>query len=98
MIYPDNFEQKIGIDTIRQLITEKCLSSLGEELVTNMKFSTDYETIKKWLEQTSELAQIVRNKENFPVEFFLDIRNSLQRIEEDVTAWFVEEEISNLMN
>lgn len=89
MIYPDNFEQKIGIDTIRQFITEKCLSPLGEEQVTTMSFSTNYEAIAKWLEQTDEFSQIIRNKENFPVDFFLDVRDALLRIEEDVTVWFL---------
>lgn len=36
MIYPNNFEQRIGIDTIRQFVTEKCLSTLGEEKVAAM--------------------------------------------------------------
>lgn len=98
MIYPDNFEQKIGIDTIRQFITEKCLCLLGEELVTAMSFSTDYAVIEKWLEQTNEFSQIIRNREDFPTNFFLDVRNSITRIEKDITAWFSEEEISNLMN
>lgn len=98
MIYPNNFEQRIGIDTIRQFITEKCLGPLGEEQVAAMSFSTDHATIAGWLEQTDELARILRNKEDFPVDFFLDVRDSLQRISEDVTAWFSEEEISNLMN
>jgi DNA mismatch repair protein MutS2 len=39
MIYPENFEQKIGFDKIRQLVTARCLSSLGEENVTKMAFS-----------------------------------------------------------
>lgn len=39
MIYPNNFEQRIGIDTIRQFVTEKCLSTLGEEKVAAMDFS-----------------------------------------------------------
>ncbi len=50
MIYPNNFEQRIGIDTIRQFVTEKCLSTLGEEKVAAMDFSTDYATIARWLE------------------------------------------------
>lgn len=98
MIYPDNFEQKIGIYTIRQFITEKCLCPLGEEQVVAMTFSTDYSIIAKWLEQTSEFSQIIRNKENFPSDFFLDVRDSIQRIERDITTWFSEEEISDLMN
>ena len=88
MIYPNNFEQKIGIDAIRQFIIEKCLCPIGEEQVTAMNFSTDYATIAKWLEQTGEFAQILRNKEAFPTDFFLDVRDSLQRVEKDITFGF----------
>ena len=98
MIYPNNFEQRIGIDTIRQFVTEKCLSTLREEKVAAMDFSTDYATIARWLEQTGEFLQILRNKEDFPVDFFLDVRDTLQRIGEDITAWLSEEEIAGLMN
>jgi len=98
MIYPDNFEQRIGIDTVRQYIIEKCLCPLGEEKVIAMPFSTDYSVIAKWLEQTGEFAQIIRNKENFPSEHFLDIRDALHRVEKDITIWFSEDEILNLAN
>lgn len=98
MIYPDNFEQRIGIDTIRQLIIEKCSCPLGEERVKAMSFSTDYSTISTWLEQTSEFTHIIRSKEDFPADFFLDVRDPLSRIQKDVTNWFSEEEIADLMN
>lgn len=98
MIYPQNFEQKIGIDTIRQFITEKCLSPLGEERVETMSFSTDYETVSRSLEQTSEFLTILKNREDFPTDFFLDVRPSLERIGNDATAWFSELEIAELMN
>lgn len=98
MIYPENFEQRIGIDTIRQFITEKCLCPLGEEQVAAMSFSTNYATIARQLEQTGEFSHIIRNKEDFPTDSFLDVRESLQRVKNDVTTWFSEEEISMLMN
>lgn len=98
MIYPDNFEQRIGIDTIRQFIIEKCSCPLGEERVKAMSFSTDYSTISKWLDETSEFTHILRSKEDFPADFFLDVRDSLSRIQKDVTTWFSEEEIADLMN
>lgn len=98
MVYPDNFEQKIGIDTVRQFIIEKCLCSLGVERVVNMSLSTDFAIITKWLEQTSEFAQIIHNKEDFPVDFFLDVRDSILRVKKDVTVWFPEQEISDIVN
>lgn len=98
MIYPDNFEQRIGIDTVRQYLIEKCLCPLGEEQVANMSFSTDFITIAKWLEQTGEFAQIVRSKENFPSDSYLDVRDALRKVEKDGTEWFSEEEIANLLS
>ena len=98
MIYPDNFEQKIGINTVRQFIIEKCLSPLGEEQVNAMHFSTDYTTISRWLEQTGEFVQILRDKEDFPTDFFLDVRDPLMRVGKDITTWFSEEEIADLKN
>ena len=51
MIYPQNFEQKIGFDSIRHLLKGKCLSTLGEERVDEMAFSEKYEEINERLEQ-----------------------------------------------
>lgn len=98
MIYPDNFEQRIGINSIREFIIEKCLSPLGEEQVSAMTFSSDYKTISTWLEQTGEFLQILRNKEDFPVDYFLDVREPLQRVEKDVTLWLSENDIADLAN
>ena len=33
VIYPNNFEQKIGFDEIRELLKARCLSTLGKEKV-----------------------------------------------------------------
>ena len=48
MIYPQNFEQKIGFDQIRQLLKEKCLSTLGEERVMDMAFSDHFGEVAEW--------------------------------------------------
>ena len=49
MIYPQNFEYKIGFDQIRQLLSEKCLSTLGAERVTDMAFSDHFEEVEERL-------------------------------------------------
>ena len=51
MIYPQNFEQKIGFDQIRQLLKDKCLSTLGEERVNEMNFSDHFEEVDELLNQ-----------------------------------------------
>jgi DNA mismatch repair protein MutS2 len=49
MIYPQNFEQKIGFDQIRQLLKDKCLSTLGEERVSDMSFTEQFEEVEEKL-------------------------------------------------
>lgn len=80
MIYPQNFEQKIGFDSIRHLLKEKCLSRLGEEKVDGMAFSESYEDINEWLEQVMEFMRIIQEEEGFPDQYFFDVRPSLKRI------------------
>lgn len=80
MIYPHNFEQKIGFDQIRQLLKGKCLSALGEERVDEMTFSDNYDEINQRLEQVVEFVRITQEEEDFPAQYFFDVRPSLKRI------------------
>ena len=78
MIYPHNFEQKIGFDQIRQLLKGKCLSTLGEERVDEMTFSDNYDEINQRLEQVVEFVRITQEEEDFPAQYFFDVRPSLK--------------------
>ena len=80
MIYPQNFEQKIGFDQIRQLLKGKCLSTLGEERVSEMNFSDQFETVEELLNQVTEFVRIIQEEDNFPDQFFFDVRPSLKRV------------------
>ena len=93
--YPSNFEQKIGFDKIRQLLSEKCLSPLGKERIEQATFSDNYETIAQWLEQTDEFLRILKGEDEFPANFFFDVRYSLKRIRPEGT-WLDEKELFDL--
>lgn len=80
MIYPSNFEQKIGFDQIRNIVKNKCLCTLGEEKVEEMSFCNDYSTINILLEQVVEFTQILNGEDDFPDQNFFDVRSSLKRI------------------
>ncbi len=80
MIYPQNFEQKIGFDAIRKLLKGKCLSTLGEERVDEMTYSISYSDINEWLDQTTEFVRIIQEEDEFPDQYFFDVRPSLRRI------------------
>jgi DNA mismatch repair protein MutS2 len=95
MIYPHNFEQKTGFNQIRELVTARCLSPLGEEKVDEMAFSSQYETIRKQLYQTKEFVQIIQEEDNFPSDYFFDVRDSLKKIRIDGT-YLLEKELFDI--
>lgn len=95
MTYPQNFEEKIGFDKIRGLICDRCLSSLGSERVVSMQFQTSFDTIDRLLHETEEFTHILQTEDNFPADYFFDIRSSLQRIR--IEGTFLDEtELFNL--
>jgi DNA mismatch repair protein MutS2 len=95
MTYPDNFENKIGFDKIRKLIASRCLSTLGEEKVTEMTFSSDYELLKKQLYQTHEFIRITKEEDDFPTDHFHDVRDALRKIRIEGT-YLIEKELFDL--
>lgn len=95
MIYPQNFEEKIGFDNIRALLKGKCLSDLGRERVTGMSFATSLHVIENEIDMTVELMSIMSSEADFPVNHFYDMRQSLKKIRIEGT-WMSEQEIFDL--
>ncbi len=79
MIYPKNFETKIGFNEIKDKVASFCLSTLGKGVVEEMTFSNDAETINTWMEEIREMRQI-EEQDDFPLAFFFDVRDSLKRL------------------
>ena len=80
MIYPQNFESKIGFDQIRSLVKAKCLSTLGEERVDDMAFSDSFRQVEERLELVDEFVRLLQTDDGFPAQYFFDVRPSLKRI------------------
>ncbi len=80
MIYPSNFESKIGFTTIRKEITARCISTLGQDCCERMRFSTNLQEVTLWLNQTNEFLGILQSKREFPLNFFFDMRAALKAI------------------
>jgi DNA mismatch repair protein MutS2 len=80
MIYPQNFESKIGFDTVRKEIAKRCISPLGETHCDTMRFSSSYEDVTLWLNQTNEFLSILQTKKEFPLNYFFDLRPALKTI------------------
>ena len=80
MIYPKNFETKIGFDEIRALLKQRCLCAIGKELADGMAMSDNAATVNEWLEQVREFRRIVAAAEPFPLQYFFDVRESVARL------------------
>jgi DNA mismatch repair protein MutS2 len=80
VIYPSTFENKIGFDRIRQMISENCLCELGKNLVEKMEFKTSIVKIRHELTLTEELRQILLFSSNFPQENYIDATECLLQI------------------
>ena len=80
MIYPANFESKIQFSEIRSLLKGYCLSQLGKDKVDTMIFGNNATTINESLNQTREFRRMQEETDNFPLQFFFDMRESIKRI------------------
>ena len=63
MIYPQNYEQKIGFNEIRSILKGYCLSTLGKERVDELAFSADAATINEALSQVREMRRLMQATE-----------------------------------
>ncbi|MDD4971000.1 MAG: Smr/MutS family protein [Paludibacter sp.] len=81
MLYPEHFEQKIDFITIRELLKGKCVSTLGEEKVEEIRFSSDYSEIIRLVSQTDEMLQVLTSDaDELPIGDFYDVRPALSRV------------------
>jgi len=92
MIYPDNFEHKIGFDQIRELLADRCNCTLGTGRVDQMQFMTDSERIDSRLDETVEMMHLMQESQDFPVLEFHDLREQLSRIRV-IGTWLDEQDL-----
>ena len=95
MIYPSNFEEKIGFNEVREMLSNRCICSLGKQKVEEMAFLTDYAIINTLLDQTMEFVKIIQESTSFPDQNYFDARESLIRIKV-IGTWMDETELLSL--
>lgn len=86
MIYPQNFEEKIGFATVKLHISKHILCNLGKKYLEDMCFTDDMVTLRTWLSETNEMANMLRNGLSFPQQDYLDPTSELIRIKTPGTA------------
>ena len=95
MILPQDFEQRIGFDKIRELISAECSSNLGKAIVEKMSFIRKFDKLEPLLLQTHEFIKIFQSGEYFPSGNFIDVSHFIKRAKVN-GAFFTEEEFFDL--
>ncbi len=86
MIYPDNFEKKIGFDEIRTQLKGRCISSLGTEWVeSRLTFMTDRTEVCRALNEAAEMRHLLDCDDDTLELNFFDVREALLRIRPERT-------------
>ncbi len=81
MIYPNSIEQKLGFDSIRQILLSNCLSPLGKRYVNKLKPAFTYNQINQWISQVDEFKQAIEQGLMPLIDEFYDISEILKQAE-----------------
>lgn len=91
MLFPENCEERLGFNEIRQLVRQYCLSSMGQTMVDRMQVMNKYEQINRFLCQTDEFKRIIENQEPLQINTFFDLKSLAEKIKVE-GAYLLEEE------
>ncbi len=92
MLYPENCEERLGFNEVRQLVRQHCLSTMGQNLVDKMQVMTKHDQIDKFLRQTKEFKSILENQEPLQISAFFDIKILVEKIRVEGT-YLIEDEL-----
>ncbi len=92
MLYPENCQERLGFNEIRQMVHRHCLSTMGQALVKKMQVMTKFDQINKFLRQTSEFKSILENQEPLQISAFFDIKVLADKIRVE-GSYLIEEEL-----
>ena len=73
MIYPSNYENKLGFDRIRSQVRDLCTTDGGRELLEQETFSTVSADIEHRLALCDELRRVLMLESGFPTGEFADL-------------------------
>ncbi|SMG31653.1 endonuclease MutS2 [Sphingobacterium psychroaquaticum] len=74
MIFPQNAIDKLGFTEIKNLITAKCLSEPGKEMVAKIQPQVKLDQIDRFLRQTQEFKDLLLNDAPLPVDHLYPIK------------------------
>ncbi len=86
MIYPAEFENKIGFKAVRERLNTLCISEMGKEFVEKMSFCTDVDEIRTYLRLIQDFETLLQDGVPFPVRDYNDLREEFHHLAIDGTV------------
>ena len=94
MIYPVNFEQKIGFDRVREQVATLCSMQVAREIITSEKFSTSRSEIERKQEIADEMRTLMMLDPDAPRDEFPDMEAVMAKIGVEGTFLTTEEVVT----
>ena len=73
MFYPEDFESKIGFDTVRSLISSRCTSRMGRDQVAAISFVSDFTLVRSRLYEVAEMKSLMESDGDIPLGTLHDV-------------------------
>ncbi len=80
MVYPENFEHKIGFDKIRGMLVSNCLSEMAKENVDSIVFQSNFLRISTLLGEVTEFGKVLQSEKPFPIDHYHNLIPILKKI------------------
>ena len=93
MIYPANFESKIGFDRIRALVAERCNTQAARAKLDEHRFSARREVVEQRIASADEMRTIIQMEHEFPNEEFCDLTALIAKVRVEGTFLDLEEAV-----
>jgi DNA mismatch repair protein MutS2 len=77
-VYPENALTQLEFDKITDILLNHCQTTIGKEVVQEMRIHTHLKYILSSLRQTEEYKYIKLANQYFPSDFVLDIRKDVK--------------------
>ena len=95
MIYPTNFEEKIGFNDIRSMVKARCASGYAREKVDGMDFTSRHDEVVVRIDRVVEFMSVIDGDDSFPDGHYCDTREQLHKVRVE-GAWMDEGELFDL--
>lgn len=95
MPYPKHIEHKLEFDQVKELLHKKCISEMGQQYISKIRFVNRFDILEKILLQVKEFKTLLIEDTPFPAEHYFNIESYLRKAAIEGT-FLTEEEFHQL--